>query len=218
MIISFDPFSLGFANARHIKLDGEIRLERLPGLPTSADFAGRQLLRLNRQGGTWKADNNAVYDSILYPLAKAWKYTMGYIERERKEFPEEFWQIPTIRYVLPVIVTSGQLYTVDATDDNLDINQARWASIKRRFESKEIRGDFRADVVPIENWSEYLDTKVIKIFTSAKDLLSKNIHFYDPEWMITNLGPPSDEEFFNKWLKHHQAQRKTKKSASERKV
>lgn len=34
-----------------------------------------------------------------------------------------------------------------------------------------------------------------------------NIHFYDPEWMIAHFEVPSDEKFYTKWLKHHQAQR-----------
>lgn len=216
--VSFDPFSLGFANESYARIGRKLDLESLPGLPTRADFTGRQLLRLNRQGGNWKADNDAIYDSILYPLAKAWKYKREAIEREKKISPNEFWQIPTIRYIFPVVVTSGQLYTVDATDDNLDINRAKWASVKRTFESKEIKGDLWADVVPIGSWSEYLDAKIVRTFSGLKDVLAKNIHFYDPEWMRTNLGPPSDEAFFSKWLKHHQDTRKAKQSTSERKV
>jgi hypothetical protein len=210
--ISFDPITLGFPNAKYHSLEYEIGLSGIPGLPGGRNFTGRQLLRLNRQGGGWRADNNAIYDSILYPLAKAKQYQMGYFEREKDESPEECWQNPGIRFTLPIIVTSGPLYVVDATDDNLNIYPAKWASIKRAFGSKELKGNFWADLVSFADWNDYMDAKVVKLFAGAQDLIAKNLHFYDPEWLAANLGEPLGEEFFEEWLKYYQAQRKLKNS------
>lgn len=206
-VVSFDTFSLGFEKARHKSIARELKLEDLPGLPTRKDFTGRQLLRLNRHGGDWRADNNSIYDSILYPLAKAWRYKMDFLDREKETSPGEYWQIPTIRFVLPVVVTSGQLYTVDATDDNVRTAAAKWATIKRTFNSKEINGDLWADVVPFSYWDEYLSQKIIKIFQSMQDALTKNIHLYDPEWMVAHFGAAVDQNFFSEWLAYHQSQR-----------
>jgi hypothetical protein len=75
---------------------------------------------MNRQSGTWRADNSAVYDSILYPLAKA----SNHYWREITEGDEDFdknapWKppYPYLAYLIPVIVTAGPVYTVDAVSD-----------------------------------------------------------------------------------------------------
>ncbi len=211
MVISFDPFALGFSNKNYSKIEYEAKLNRIPGLPSGKDFTGRQLLRLNRQGGDWKADNNAVYDSILYPLAKASQFHMDYLAREAEDDPEEHWQYPGIRIILPVIVTSGPIYTVDATDDDLKIVAAKWASIKRTFHSEGLDRDFWADIVSFPEWKGYLDQKIVEMFTGLQASMTKHIHFYDPEWMAANFGEPTDNEFYQMWLRRHQAHRKNQK-------
>lgn len=213
MVMTYDPFALRFSRSKYHQFEFEADMLHLNGLPTHGDFVGRQLLRMNRQNGTWKADNNGVYDSILYPLAKAWKYHREYLEREKEDSPEEHWQYPGIRFILPVIVTSGPIYTVDATDDDLKINTVKWATIKRTFHSKDLDGELWADIVPFSGWKEYLDEKIMKIFTEAQGALTKNIHFYDPEWMTANFGEPAHQEFFQQWLNYHLAKRKDKKKA-----
>ena len=211
MVVSFDPFALGFSTKKYDKIEYEAELNRIPGLPTGKGFTGRQLLRLNRQGGDWKADNNAIYDSILYPLAKASQFYKGYLKREAEDFPEDHWRYPGIRIILPVIVTSGPVYTVDATDDDLKIVAAKWASIKRTFHSEGLDGDFWFDMVSFTEWKEYLDQKIVKMFTDFQASMAKHIHFYDPEWMAANFGEPADGEFYQKWLSYYHANRKSKK-------
>lgn len=211
MVISFDPFALGFSNKKYSKIEYEAKLNRIPGLPSGKDFTGRQLLRLNRQGGDWKADNNAIYDSILYPLAKASQFHMDYLEREAEDNPEEHWQYPGIRIILPVVVTSGPIYTVDATDDDLKIVAAKWASIKRTFHSEGLDRDFWADIVSFPEWKGYLSQKIVEMFTGLQASMTKHIHFYDPEWMAANFGEPTDNEFYQMWLRRHQAHRKNQK-------
>lgn len=210
MIMTFDPFAIGFSRSKYHSFQYEADMRHVDGLPRYGDFVGRQLVRMNRQNGAWKADNSGVYDSILYPLAKAWQYHRGYVEREKEDTPEEHWQYPGITFLLPVIVTSGPIYTVDATDDDLKISSAKWASIRRTFHSEEIDGDFWADIVSFSAWREYLDDKIIKIFMEAQSVLAKHIHFYDPEWMTANFGEPAEKEFFQVWLDHHLAKRQAR--------
>lgn len=208
--VSFDPFSLLFSKVMydHNTLETNFNLSHLPGLPTKDDFTGYQLLRLSRQGGNWKADNSSIYDSILYPLAKAWKHRIALCQRYKVRAPRVVWEYPTIEYVFPIIVISGQLYVVDTTEDDLNIRLEKWAGIKRRFHSTELNDDFRVDVVPVNNLDDYLDAKILKLYAAAEDKIARNIHFFDPEWMIANLGEPAQREDFDQWLKSYKEQRK----------
>ena len=101
ILISFDPFTLKFSKRKGETLERRLKLGDLTGLSTLAEFTGYQLLRLNRQSGNWKADNSAIYDSILYPLAKAVKHKR---DEHLKDFTEgngEDWKYPTLSTYFP---------------------------------------------------------------------------------------------------------------------
>jgi hypothetical protein len=72
--LSFDPYDLKFPKGKSQSLLSKLGLHQLPQDIAVGDFVGHQLVRMSPQGRTWKADNNSIYDSILYPLAKAWQY------------------------------------------------------------------------------------------------------------------------------------------------
>jgi hypothetical protein len=120
IFLSFDPLRLNFPGRQGWSLETRLPLKR-PRPPSAEEsFIGNQLLRMNRQSGTWRADNSAVYDSILYPLAKA----SNHYWREITEGDEDFdknapWKppYPYLAYLIPVIVTAGPVYTVDAVSD-----------------------------------------------------------------------------------------------------
>jgi hypothetical protein len=200
--VTFDPLKFGFPKALGRTLRSMLNLDTLPGMPTRDDFSGHQLLRMNRQGGNWKADNNAIYDSILYPLAKAWKH-----EADDWKNAEEGWQYASLSYTFPIIVTSGGVYVVDATEEDLDIHEVKWAAITRDFHSKELNCNFRADVVSFDNLDDYLNSQVLRVFDGATEALAENLRLFDPEWLITNLGEPRDRKEFDEWLRSYQEER-----------
>ena len=209
--LSFDPLQLNFPKAADATVESNLKLDRVPGMATVDEFTGYQLLRLNRQNSVWKADNNAVYDSILYPLAKAWQHQLKLNEEELQEEIKESetgdWKYPSLTYMFPIIVTSGQIFVVDVTSGQPEINEAKWAKIKRTFKSKELSCDLRADVVSFQHWEEYLDARIVKVVKSAHDVLAKNTHFFDPEWLSANLGEPEYSEYFHEWLNHVRKER-----------
>ena len=152
----------------------------------------------------WKADNNAVYDSILYPLAKAWSYTIDRVREDKKEDEElhgiEPWRFPWVYYFFPIVVTSGQLFVVEVSDGNPQVSEAKWAKIKRSFNSEDLKCDLRADIVSFDHWEEYLESRVVRIIDGAEDALTRNLHLFDPEWLLANFGEPEDMDFFQGWL------------------
>ena len=144
VILSFDPLRLNFPKAMHKAVEYDLHLDALPGAPVKDDFTGYQLLRINRQNGAWKADNNAVYDSILYPLAKALFHRVD-VNNEDDENVELQWRYPFLTYLFPIIVTSGQVFTVDVTSGEPEVSEVKWARVKRSFFSNERNADLRAD-------------------------------------------------------------------------
>lgn len=214
-ILTFDPLQLQFYKAPSSSLEIELKLDHLPGSPLQGDFTGYQLLRLTRHGGTWKADNNAIYDGILYPLAKAWRYQIKERRSELDDKDIKAWEYKALFYIFPIVVTSGKVFTVDVTGQEAEITEAKWAKIKRSFSSNELSGDLRADIVSFDHLNEYLDSRVLKVVKSAEAVLTKNIHLYDPEWLAANLGKPrrsQNRDFFEIWLSDVQIKKGGQKS------
>ena len=209
--LSFDPYTLKFKERRGKLVEYELQFNRLPGTWKKEDFVGYQLIRMNQQSGNWKADNSAVYDSILYPLAKAWQYTIERHRGDEEDAAERTaaWQFPGLSYTIPLIVTAGPVFTVDVTEDPAEVKEVGWASLKRDFNSTELWADFRVDVVNFGHFAEYLDSRIRKIADNALNVLKENIHLFDPEWLLTNLGKPENEEFFNTWLSYVRSNRKS---------
>ena len=79
----------------------------------SAGFIGRQLVKMYRKDGKWQSTNQFIYDSIIYPLAKAAESERVFEEDSSSDSEVQPWYLPTFTYILPVLVTAGTIYTVD---------------------------------------------------------------------------------------------------------
>jgi hypothetical protein len=207
IIYPFDPFSLKFSAKPHATLASELELMRLPGYQGKDDFVGHQLVRMNRNGRTWRADNNSIYDGILYPLVKARQHRIGNNARQPEDnIPPWIW--PQLVYIFPVVVTAGQVFTV-AIDKGSDpeVNLVKWATLKRSFNSNDMKTELRVDVVSFRHFSEYLTARVTATVDNAGDLIKNNAHLYDPEWLLANFGEPQHKEFFDAWLADHRVRK-----------
>lgn len=200
--VSFDPLALKFP-----KRKGYETIYSVLGLPIllndagTGDFLGYQLVRMNRQSGGWRADNNSVYDSILYPLAKAWAYFIK--QRDEDDYEEDAswkWRLPYVDLLFPVVVTSGPVFIVDVTDEGAKVAKVGWAPIKRNFRAADVSGDFRLDIVSFPSLGEYLEARIKGPMRNIRERILSNLHLYDPEWLLANRGEPEDKEYFNMWL------------------
>jgi hypothetical protein len=211
IFLSFDPYTLEFEDRVYERIKYDLEFDELPGSWRKEDFVGYQIIRMNQQNGNWKADNNSIYDSILYPLAKAWQYTIDrhYPDDDNEEDKAAQWQYPGLTYTFPIIVTAGPVFIVDVTEDQATVKEVGWASLKRDFSSTELSVDLRVDVVSFDHFAEYLDSRILRITNSALDVLKANIHLFDPEWLLANLGEPKHKEFFDTWLNYVRTHRKS---------
>jgi hypothetical protein len=129
-------------------------------------------------------------------------------DEEGEEDGTSDWRYPFITYIFPVVVTTGQIFAVDASGEEPQVNLVPWASLKRNFSSNELNSTLWADVVSFEHFDDYLKTRVMAIVNHAKDVLVANIHLYDPEWLLAHMGQPEQSDFFNSWLNDVRANRK----------
>jgi hypothetical protein len=206
---SFDPLMFDFTESykdrsfQHNTILAALNLGRLPGLITTKDFLGRQLVRMNLQGGNWRADNSSIYDGILYPLAKALKHrSKSYVFNE-SEAAEQGYRPWSFRYIyLPfaLIVTAGPVFSVDIAGEQPKVKQVGWAALRRAFGAKDIQGDLYVEVISFDHLNQYLESRIDTVLDYAREVLATNMHLYNPTWLLENLGMPKNEELFQKWL------------------
>jgi hypothetical protein len=178
-------------------------------------FIGSQLIRMNRNQGKWQANNNSVYDSIIYPLAKA-------VNQERAEIREgafgsgdqdEAMQrlMPTFYYIFPMLVTSAPVYTVDVTSEKTPlVTRAPWAPLTRHFKD----GLFMMDVVDFNHLDTYLKERIFPSIEDARKAISEHAGVFDPEWLVAQFGQPSDATF-NKWMSEFKAEFRSSRKSNE---
>jgi hypothetical protein len=198
--LSFDPLTLQFPRASGRSVWSELGLRRLRPPSKDEEFIGNQLVRMNLKNRAWRADNNAIYDSILYPLTKAKDYQWKSIT-EGNDYGAKPWEnpCPYLAYLIPVIVTAGPIYTVDAVSDDAKVSRVKWARLRRDFRTKEASSDLAADLVSFEHLAEYIEKRPVDLMKRAVELLSKNLHLYDPKWLLANFGSPADVDTFERW-------------------
>ena len=118
-----------------------------------------------------------------------------------REYDIPDWEWPSFTYIFPVVVTAGPIFTVAVNDDREPtINEVQWSTLRRYFNSRDLRTVLRADVATFASLDTYLSQRVTATVDNARRVLEQNIHLYDPRWLLSNFGQPKQTAFFNSWL------------------
>ena len=107
----------------------------------------------------------------------------------------------------PVVITSGPVFTADASGNDVRVTKTGWAPLRRNFRAADLSGEFRRDVVEFRldvvsfpSLDEYLDVRIQQAMRGMREKVLAKIHLFDPEWLLANRGEPEDKDFFHKWL------------------
>jgi hypothetical protein len=148
-----------------------LELNRLPGSPSLDTFRGNQLVRLDRRSGKWNASNSSIFDSLIYPLAKALRAT----QPERSNQPH--W-MGTMDHAFadltfPLVVTAGPIFQVDTTDVmNPSVKKVSWTTVTRHLETNSVRGIFNIDITSFDRLGHYLRNRVAPFASSLTEIVT----------------------------------------------
>lgn len=134
-------------------------LDQIPGNPWEPRFLATQMTRLDRKK-TWLADNRGIFDSLVYPLAKALTYFRSLSNRTSYVHHRVGQEWASIDFYYPLIVTSAPLFAVDATAVAIEAIEVPWATMSREIKASKIDGQFNIDVVTYGALPNYLDQRV----------------------------------------------------------
>ncbi|WP_223948793.1 hypothetical protein [Arthrobacter sp. NtRootA1] len=126
-------------------------------------FRATQLTRLDRvKGGGWSANNNGIFTSLVYPLAKALRATQkGAVTTEYYSGiagHRDKWVMVDLCF--PVVLISADLFVVDASADTPEVAKKPWVTTRRELKSRSVNGVFDIDVVTSESFADFVRAKL----------------------------------------------------------
>lgn len=116
-----------------------------------------QFCRLLRKGKGWEVDQGGVYDSLVYPMAKALLVRRRFFQ---PNYPPTEGQWRQIRIFVPLVVLSGPLFYIDSTSDVRAARQVTHATYSRTLEAKQLTGTFTLDFVSMAGLPDFVTQKV----------------------------------------------------------
>jgi hypothetical protein len=198
--ITFDPLRFDFPNLGEREQFGirfALGLGELPSLRDNG-FIGSQLVRMDRNKGVWRASNDSVHDSIIYPLIKASDSERAAVTDSGLADDDDPWFLPTFSYTLPVLVTAGPVFAVDVVPGREPIvSNVKWVPLVRHFSG----GSVLMHVVTYGGIADYLTERIFPIVEQTNERISQKLELFDPEWLIQQYGQPSlPEPELMEWL------------------
>ena len=101
-----------------------------------------QFCRIDRKGKNWEANHGGLYNSTFYPMAKALMARKREILKPLGRTEERyFW------FLVPVVVISGDIYSVDSGLPDPEPEPISYVTFKREIRSGNINGTFALNFV-----------------------------------------------------------------------
>lgn len=124
-----------------------------------------QFAKIVRDKASWSANHAGLYDAIFYPMVKA-------LLSRRKEANEHTGDWQYIWLFFPLVVTSGELYTIDTMQPDPVAVKVNHVSFTRDIKGSKIDGVFTIDFVTQDSVAEFWINKALPFISHMKDLVS----------------------------------------------
>jgi hypothetical protein len=131
-----------------------------------------QFCRIDRKGKGWHANHGGLYDAIFYPMVKA--LTARRKGRPKASRPEDW------RYIwlyFPLVVTSGDLFLIDTSADNLRPEPVDHVSFQRELKSAKLSGSFMVTFVRQQALEKFMTDVVDPLSELCRDLIERRLGF-----------------------------------------
>jgi hypothetical protein len=162
-------------------------LDQAAGSPWTDPFEANQMTRLDFSRKRWEANNETIFTSLVYPLAKA----VTHLDKHLRQLmdmslsthdPSRYrWAYADFRF--PVVVTSSPIYSVNVGEEPIEPRPVPWGTMTRHIRTQSVDGLFHVDVVSYEHLPAYLDERVGKLAQVLEQIpVSRFVTHADLKW------------------------------------
>ena len=135
------------------------------------DFANQekavQFCQITCKGNStnWEAGHGGLYDSIFYPMAKAFAYRKHAVEYLPMGKDIYFW------WFVPMVITSGDIFYVDSMKTELELEPRDHVTFKRELQSKSLKGAFTVAFVRQKQLQKFISDCIEPVASRLNDLI-----------------------------------------------
>ena len=130
-----------------------------------------QFCRIERYKTSWKANHGGLYDSVFYPIAKAVTARRAEVLPKPREHWRHFW------IIIPIVVVSGGMYSVDTTQQSPKPEYVDFFSFKRDVRSGTLNGRFAIEFVCQKSVSDFVANCVEPLIKRVSELTMNEADF-----------------------------------------
>ena len=136
------------------------------------DTKAVQFCRIDRKGKNWHANHGGLYDSIFYPLAKAFIAQKGDIPiATRPNDWRYFWLL------VPMVITSGDIFYVDSMEADPVPEEIDHVTFKREIRSGKLDGMFAVEFVRQNQLKTFVSNSLGSLIDKMTDLTTNQADF-----------------------------------------
>ncbi len=131
-----------------------------------------QFCRIARKGERWHANHDGMYDSIFYPMAKA--FTARKREENVRNSPSGgdcFWLF------VPMVIISGDILYVDSMAANPEPQERSYVTFKREIKSENLDGVYNVVFVNQKHLEQFISDRIQQLVDRMADLTKNHADF-----------------------------------------
>ena len=131
-----------------------------------------QFCRIDRKGSHWQANHGGLYDSIFYPMAKAFTAEKDRIPiaKRRGEW-RYFWLL------VPMVIISGDMFYVDSMEANPVPQEIDYVTFKREIRSGTLDDIFTVEFVRQNQLEAFVSDCLDPLVARMTDLITNHADF-----------------------------------------
>ena len=130
-----------------------------------------QFCRMERYKSSWKANHGGLYDSVFFPIAKAINARRAEVLPQAREHWRHFW------IIVPMVVVSGDMYSVDPSQRPLEPQRADFVSFNRDVRSGTLNGRFTIEFVSQDAIQKFVTVCVEPLIKRVSELTMNEADF-----------------------------------------
>lgn len=139
----------------------------------ATDTKAVQFCRIDRKGKSWHANHDGLYNSIFYPIAKVVTdikndVALNSFYSIMKGKPRNF------HFIIPMVITSGKIFYINSTDENLYPQPQKYVTFKREIKSDKLEGTFSVVFVRQDKLIDFIYECICPLVNKSQDLISSD--------------------------------------------
>ena len=129
------------------------------------DSKAVQFCRIDRKGKNWHANHGGLYDSIFYPMAKAFTAQKHEIVKDDQSSERRYFWL-----FVPMVIISGDIFYVDSMEADPVPQGIDYITFKREIRSGTLDGIFTIEFVRQNQLEEFISNCLDSLITKMTDL------------------------------------------------